>query len=187
MKYRTKPVDPVVVDAFKYNRTLSIPALDKDFNEETDAPEWVVLAFLHKEMYYAPTNAHGGKTLYAKNSDGDMEIQIGSYIVRTEEGEIFGCPAEVFEEHYEKIPLVQEYKPIRRVEEMLSLNESELSELTPEEIERIGRVKKIPEHIKEGYTNIRCMLNREVIAREKLMDAISDYLEGFTEGVKLNE
>ena len=30
MKYRTKPVDPVVVDAVKYDGNLTLPAVEKD-------------------------------------------------------------------------------------------------------------------------------------------------------------
>ncbi len=184
MKYRTKPADPVVVDAFKYNGTLLIPVVGEDSNEETDVPEWAALAFLQKELFYAPTYPNGKKALYAKNSDGEEKIEIGSYIVKNDEGEIYGCPAEYFEKCFEKCHPIQECKPIRRINEIMLLD---ASKLTQEEKERVERVKKIPEYVKDGYTNIRNMLNREVLTREKLMDAISDYLEGFTEGVKLDE
>lgn len=182
MKYRTKPVDLVVVDAVKYDGNLTLPAVEKDFDEKKHAPEWVAIAFLKGKLYTMPS-INGGKSLYARNTDGDTEIKKGSYIVMTDEGEIFGLQADVFEEVYEEMPNVintTAYRPIRRMDEILSLKESLL---TPEETERISRFKKIPENVREGYKEIRIMLNREVLQRERLMDAISDYLEGFTESV----
>ncbi len=183
MKYRTKPADPVTVDAFRYNGTLSIPAVSKDSDKETDAPEWAALAFLRGELFYTPTYPHGKKELYIKKSVGKCKVEIGSYIVKSDEGEIYSCPAEHFERCFEEYPAIQECKPIRRLDEILLLDENEL---TPEEKERIERVKKIPEHVKDGYINIKVMLNREVLDREKFIDDNSDYLEGFTEGVNVN-
>ncbi len=182
MKYRTKPVDPVVVDAVKYDGNLTLPAVEKDFDENKHAPEWVAIAFLKGKLYAMPS-INGGKSLYAKNTDGDMEIKKGSYIVMTDEGEIFGLPADVFEEVYEEMPNVIKataYRPIRRMDEILLLEESQLS---PQEKERVSRFKKIPENVREGYKEIHAMLYREVLQRKKYMDAISDYLDGFTESV----
>lgn len=183
MKYRTKPVDPVTVDAFKYDGTLSVTVVGKDSDTETDVPEWAALAYLHGVLFYAPTYPHGKKALFVKNSSGEEKIEVGSYIVKNDEGEIYGCPAEHFENCFEKCTPIQECKPIRRIAEILLLEEIEL---TQEEKERVERVKRIPEYVKEGYANIKDMLNREIINREKLMDAISDYLEGYTEGVKID-
>ena len=182
MKYRTKPVDPVVVDAVKYDGNLTLPAVEKDFDENKHAPEWVAIAFLKGKLYTMPS-INGGKSLYARNTDGDMEIKKGFYIVMTDEGEIFGCRADVFEEAYEEMPNVikaSAYIPIRRMDEILLLEESQLS---PQEKERVSRFKKIPENVREGYKEIHAMLNREVLQKERLMDAISDYLDGFTESV----
>lgn len=104
LKYRTKTEKPVVVDAFLYTGNLSVPVLDKDFDEKTDAPEWIVRAFISGKLHCEHPEDGSEKQLYMDTPDGDILIPFDSYIIRSEDGEIFYLKAMYFDDTYEPAP-----------------------------------------------------------------------------------
>lgn len=104
MKYRTKAERPLTVDAFLYTGNLSVPALEKDFDENTDAPEWIVRAFISGKLHCEHPEDGGEKRLYLDTPDGDILIPVDSYIIRSEDGEIFYLKAMYFNDTYEPAP-----------------------------------------------------------------------------------
>ncbi len=96
VKYRTKTEKPVVVDAFLYIGNLSVHV--------TDAPEWIVRAFISGKLYCEHPEDGSEKRLYMDTPDGDILIPIDSYIIRSEDGEIFYLKAMYFDDTYEPVP-----------------------------------------------------------------------------------
>ena len=58
---------------------------------ETDAPEWIVRAFISGKLHSEyPEDGDGTEqSLYLNTLDGDILIPVDSYIIRSEDGEIF--------------------------------------------------------------------------------------------------
>lgn len=106
MRYRTKTEKSVVVDAFLYIGNLSVHVLDKDFDEKTDAPEWIVRAFISGKLHSEyPEDGDGTEqSLYLNTLDGDILIPVDSHIIRSEDGEIFYLKAMYFDDIYEPVP-----------------------------------------------------------------------------------
>ena len=80
----------------------------------------------------------------------------------------------------EKPPISAEMKGIKTAEELLEAN---YDELTPEEKERLCRVKRIPPAVRENFQNVEEWKRNMIIKLEKERDAILDYLNGFTDGI----
>lgn len=104
MRYRTKTEKPVVVDAFLYTGSLSVHVLDKDFDEKTDAPEWIVRAFISGKLHCEHPEDGNKKRLYMDTPDGDILIPVDSYIIRSDDGEIFYLKSMYFDDIYEPAP-----------------------------------------------------------------------------------
>ena len=104
MRYRTKTEKPVAVDAFLYTGNLSVHVLDKDFDEKTDAPEWIVRAFISGKLHCEHLEDGSEKRLYMDTPDGDILIPVDSYIIQSDDGEIFYLKAMYFDDTYEPAP-----------------------------------------------------------------------------------
>lgn len=87
MKYRKKPV---VVEAFKYDGDLL------DSSGHFYVPDWAVRAYEHRELFFK-----GQAQLFIHTLEGDMEAQVGDYIIKGIKGEIYPCKPDIFEKSYE--------------------------------------------------------------------------------------
>lgn len=89
MKYRKKPV---VIEAYQYKSPL--------FKLETfdGVPEWLKEARATGLARYNSNNQLTIKTL-----EGAMRANIGDYIIKGVQGEIYPCKPDIFEATYEKV------------------------------------------------------------------------------------
>lgn len=96
MKYRKKPV---VIEAFQYDGDL------KDSNGNYYVPEWAVKAFENRTMRYRGgiSPLHPPCELYIETLEGSMHANVGDYIIRGVNGEIYPCKADIFEKTYERV------------------------------------------------------------------------------------
>ena len=85
-KYRKKPV---VIDAFQF-----------DFDNEF--PHWFRKALYMNEVELEC--APDPKSCLIKTLEGVMTAQIGDYIIKGVNGELYPCKADIFEKTYEAVP-----------------------------------------------------------------------------------
>lgn len=83
-KYRKKPV---VIDAFKWTGD----------REQEEDPIWIVDAIEKGDVYFDNGN------MIIKTLEGDHRADIGDYIIRGVEGELYPCKPHIFERTYEKV------------------------------------------------------------------------------------
>ena len=114
MKYISKTERPVVVDAFLYNGNVSIPLLEKDFDEKTHAPSWIALAFVSGKLHCEQPEDGGEKQLYLNTPDGDILIPINSYIIRAKNGEILHLNYDFFNNIYVPAPPEMDHEKKKR-------------------------------------------------------------------------
>lgn len=92
MKYRKKPVE---IEAFQYDGDL--------INSEGDyyVPDWAAKAHEDDVFFYGclvePSE------MYIKTLEGDMQVNVGDYIIRGIQGELYPCKPDIFEQTYEKV------------------------------------------------------------------------------------
>ena len=87
MKYRKKPV---IIEAFKWN---GISHDDKNY------PYWINEAF---NNFVLLIDAHS-KKLYVSTLEGRMYVNVGDYIIKGIEGELYACKPDIFEKTYELV------------------------------------------------------------------------------------
>ena len=88
-RYRKKPV---VIEAFQY---------DGDFMNGDGIyyiPDWGVNANLEGILYFE----NDGK-LFVKTLEGDMKANVGDYIIKGVNGELYPCKPDIFEKTYERV------------------------------------------------------------------------------------
>lgn len=94
MKYRKKPV---TIEAFQYAGTL------KDCKGNYCVPSWAVEAFESGTMYYKSILANIPPELIIHTLEGDHLVNIGDYIIRGIQGELYPCKPDIFEQTYERV------------------------------------------------------------------------------------
>lgn len=88
MKYKKKPV---VIEAFQY---------DGDFqyiNGDYYVPQWAIDAYEKAILYFKDA-----EDLYIKTLEGDMKANVGDYIIKGVQGEIYACKPNIFEQTYDE-------------------------------------------------------------------------------------
>lgn len=91
MKYQTKPAK---VSAFQYDGDM----VDRWGNPYV--PAWAIRALEETyTLYYS-----GQGELYLKTPNGSLLVPVGSYLVKTGQGEIFSLHPDIFKQIYEKEP-----------------------------------------------------------------------------------
>lgn len=90
MKYRMKPV---VIDAFKFNNDFMKVGANCQ-----GVPDWGISAYDDGIIYF---NDEGD--CFIKLSDADMKVNVGDYIVRLRNGQIFPDKQNNFEKTFEAV------------------------------------------------------------------------------------
>lgn len=95
-KYIKKPVE---VDAFQYDGDL------KGSDGNYYVPEWAVEAFEGGVIYYDSWDGESEPCeLFICTSENYRRyVNVGNYIIRNENGELYSCSADIFEREYEKV------------------------------------------------------------------------------------
>lgn len=85
-KYRKRPV---IIDAFQFGVDRHPDWFDEAVRKD--------IVLLHKNMY--------GNVLRAsiRTLEGIMTIQVGDYVIKGVQGEIYPCKADIFEQTYEAV------------------------------------------------------------------------------------
>lgn len=90
MKYKKKPV---VVDAYQYNGDI------RNADGDIYIPYWMIEAFDNGILNY--DFPHGIRQLYVKTLSGILNIEVGDYIIKGINGELYVCKPDIFEETYD--------------------------------------------------------------------------------------
>ena len=96
MRYRKKPVE---VEAFQYYGVRkSDPTILAEylFNE---CPKWLSDAWDDGVLFFEDE----AKSLYIKTLEGTMRVDVGDYVIRGIQGEIYQCKPDIFEQTYERV------------------------------------------------------------------------------------
>lgn len=94
MKYRKKPV---VIDAWKFEPGFMF----------YDMPDWIDQGWLAETIETVPMTdgtfrqRRGVEILLIPTLEGTMTAQLGDYIIRGIQGEVYPCKPDIFEECYE--------------------------------------------------------------------------------------
>lgn len=89
MKYRKKPI---IIEAFKYDGDL----MGADGNYYV--PNWAIEAHRSKDLCYIDDGE-----LYVCTLEGELRVDVGDYIIRGIEGELYPCKPSIFEATYEAV------------------------------------------------------------------------------------
>lgn len=89
MKYRKKPV---VIEAFQYDGDLMAS------NGKYYVPEWAITADNDGTFKFK-----GQGDLYIATLEGDMLVNVGDYVIRGVNGELYPCKPDIFEKTYEEV------------------------------------------------------------------------------------
>lgn len=89
-KYRKKPV---VIEAFKWTGGI---------NQEED-PIWIVEAIKKGEVLVKKEEIDGNIYLVINTLEGAMVANVGDYVIRGIQGEIYPCKPDIFEATYERV------------------------------------------------------------------------------------
>lgn len=89
MKYRKKPV---VIEAFQYDGDLMTS------NGKYYVPDWAATA--DKNGIF---KIKGQGDLYITTLEGDMLVNVGDYVIRGVNGELYPCKPDIFRKTYELI------------------------------------------------------------------------------------
>ncbi len=93
MKYVKKPIR---VEAFRYDGDF------QDRNGKYYVPNWAVKAFLEGKLFFRASGNLGGE-LFLKDNYKIQHINVGDYVIKGVNGEIYGCPSNVFQTTYSKM------------------------------------------------------------------------------------
>lgn len=86
-------------EAFRYNGSLSRPAVEKDFDERKHAPIWAAKAVINGVLFFEGEGKR--KELYTRHPDGEVShIPVGYYIIRWSDTELYPCEPNLFEASY---------------------------------------------------------------------------------------
>jgi hypothetical protein len=100
MKYRKKTV---VIEAFKYEGDL----MNSDGNY--CVPDWAVKAYESAILYVDAINDKEPPCdLFIHTSEGRMLVNVGDYVIKGVNGELYPCKPDIFEKTYEKVELENE-------------------------------------------------------------------------------
>lgn len=88
-KYRKKPV---VIDAFKWTGGP----------DQIEDPTWIVDKMKEGEVF-VDKDGFGKIFLYINTLEGLMHANVGDYIIKGIEGEIYPCKPDIFDKTYDKI------------------------------------------------------------------------------------
>ena len=89
-KYRKKPV---VIEAVKFN------GFDNNGQVALSAkPNWLTSQFGKTVLFFDEPN-----TLTISTLEGNMKADIGDYIIKGVQGELYPCKPDIFEKTYEKV------------------------------------------------------------------------------------
>lgn len=93
MKYRKKPIE---IEAWQFDP--SRPA--------TDVPVWISLSWWHEDTVPEPLGLlrRGSPCLLIPTLEGTMRANIGDWIIRDVNGEVYPCRSDIFESTYEIVP-----------------------------------------------------------------------------------
>lgn len=95
MKFQKKPV---VIEAFQYDGDLM------DSDGKYYVPDWAVKAHKEGQLFYG-TYRSGDKelpgALFVKTLEGDMYVNVGSYVIQGVDGEIYACKPSIFHQTHE--------------------------------------------------------------------------------------
>lgn len=91
MKYRKKPV---IVEAFQYD--VELIGSDGKFY----VPEWVKEAYIEGKILTRDNVSLG---LVVQTLEGNMRADVGDYILKGVDGELYPCKKSVFEKTYEVV------------------------------------------------------------------------------------
>ena len=93
MRYRQKPI---YIEAFQFNGTL------EDKSGECCVPNWVIESLDKGTLYFGNMGReHPAWKLFVDTLDGNKPVNIGDYIVKGKDGELFLVRKEKFEKKYE--------------------------------------------------------------------------------------
>ena len=87
-KYRKKPV---VIEAFEYCEDFM-----KIGAKSRGVPEWGISAYDDGNIYF-----NNEDECFIKTLEGDMKANIGDYIIKGVNGELYPCKPDIFEKTYE--------------------------------------------------------------------------------------
>lgn len=87
-KYRKKPV---VIEAFLYDGDMM------NYKGQYYVPDWAVKAYQEGILFFR------GPQLYIKTLEGEHHAEVGDYIIRGINGELYPCKPDIFEKTYEKV------------------------------------------------------------------------------------
>lgn len=95
MKYRKKPI---IIEAFRYDGDL------KGSDGKYYVPVWAVEAFEGGILYYDSSDSEMPPCeLYIKTLEGTSHANVGDYIIKGVNGELYSCKPEIFEKTYERV------------------------------------------------------------------------------------
>ncbi len=94
MKYRKK----VDVEAFQYKLNL-----DNGQYCLRHTPDWVFQAFKDGILYYRRLQFEGRPTLLVDTLKGTQIVNVGDYIIRGSNGELYPCRSDIFEMTYDPV------------------------------------------------------------------------------------
>jgi hypothetical protein len=88
-KYRKKPI---VTEAFKWTGGP----------DQIEDPDWIIEALRKDEV---AIYSNGGKDIYMtiETLEGTMTANVGDYVIRGINGEIYPCKPDIFEKTYELV------------------------------------------------------------------------------------
>lgn len=94
-KYRKKPV---VIEAFKYDGDLT------DENGSFYIPEWAINAYSKGVLFYSSLDSNNPPCeLFIKTLEGNMLVNVGDFIIKGINSELYPCKPDIFEKTYEPI------------------------------------------------------------------------------------
>jgi hypothetical protein len=90
VRYRKKPV---IIDAFQFTGGP----------DQKEDPEWIVEAIKNKTVGVYSMNENGICKLEIQTLEGTMAANVGDYVIKGIEGEIYPCKPDIFEKTYEPV------------------------------------------------------------------------------------
>lgn len=85
---------PVVIEAFQYDGDF------KNSDGKYYVPKWAVHAFHLDDLFFDSKTGPGA--LYVRTLEGNMLVNVGDYIIKGIQGEIYPCKPDIFEQTYAK-------------------------------------------------------------------------------------
>lgn len=97
MKYRKKPV---VIEAFQYDGDL----VQDDGSGTPYVPDWALKAFDDKIIGFASKRPDEPPCdMYIDTLEGRMWVNVGDYVIKGVNDEIYACKPDIFKKTYEEV------------------------------------------------------------------------------------